>query len=1145
MRSPLRSIALVAASACLAATEWTGVVDGFEWYIPDPSQPVHGVLMPGWTDSIALYNTLKADPEWRATAKRLNFAITWSGIGYSLDGSVGRAPLITARLAAAAISLGHPELAHARVVLAGLSGGSTAAAVGSTELGDRALAHVEFHQAHLGYSIAYSAFMFPVLRLAGNTDQFDGQVTNPGPDLESEWVQAKLGFANGRPESASMDKVGHASAGPQRFDALWLDTVCRLRLPASITPGQAWSAVSLTKTAYPSHWVATCDSITAKNGSTADVMVNPRIYAAGSGSPGAGGETWLPSQRIASYWLTWITGTHSNADIPNDASAPTGLVTGLAATPGPGWVDLVWNRADDTVDPESGLGWYQVTRRLAGVALSEVAIPVYGHRAQARRLDDLIPGTAYEFAIAAVNRDGVVGTRSPWVAASTSADGTAATLVALSAPGSSGTTLIATFSEAVEALTAQNVANYAAAGLSLSTAVLGADQRSVTLTTSQQSDGTTINLTANGVKDLAGNLSSTTFATIWRQGLECWLRCDEGSGNRLTDASGTGTSAVFQGATWTTGQSGSGLLFDSSNDACWLADQSSLGLFHQAFSTRTFAVWFRSAGTAADQVIFKQGSSARGWGLRLNAGTLEGRVGSTSANLTCSTPFTDTTAWHHAALVFNAGTLTLYLDGVAKATQSGTPTTIAAQSDTTTLGCANQTDVWGHCLTSGYARAKYDAQFLGRLDEIRFYSRALSATEVAALVSPGGDTTPPVTPSAPTASSLTALRPTLSGTTEANASLRIYDNGTLVATVTANGSGAWTWTPGSDLTVGIHPFTLVAVDGAGNASGTSPATTVTVSDVTPPATPAAPSASSATAARPTLSGSTEAGASVRIYDNSTLVATVTANGSGAWTWTPGSDLTVGHHPFTVVAVDGAGNASGTSPAATVTVSDVTPPATPAAPSASSATATRPTLSGTTEANASVRIYDNGALVATVTANGSGAWTWTPGSDLTVGSHPFTVVAVDGAGNASATSPATTVTVTASDVTPPTTPAAPSASSATAARPTLSGSTEAGASVRIYDNGTLVATVTANGSGAWTWTATADLAAGTHPFTVIAVDAAGNASPVSAATVVTVAAAPLPAPAPAATSSQGGKCGPGGSAVVAVLLTLWLLRRRRG
>jgi hypothetical protein len=44
-----------------------------------------------------------------------------------------------------------------------------------------------------------------------------------------------------------------------------------------------------------------------------------------------------------------------------------------------------------------------------------------------------------------LNRDGVVGTRSPWVAASTLADATSATLVALSAPGSSGTTLIATF----------------------------------------------------------------------------------------------------------------------------------------------------------------------------------------------------------------------------------------------------------------------------------------------------------------------------------------------------------------------------------------------------------------------------------------------------------------------------------------------------------------------------------------------------------------------------------------------------------------------------------------------------------------------------------------------------------------------------
>jgi hypothetical protein len=70
------------------------------------------------------------------------------------------------------------------------------------------------------------------------------------------------------------------------------------------------------------------------------------------------------------------------------------------------------------------------------------------------------------------------------------------------------------------------------------------------------------------------------------------------------------------------------------------------------------------------------------------------------------------------------------------------------------------------------------------------------------------------------------------------------------------------------------------------------------------------------------------------------------------------------------------------------------------------------------------------------------------------------------------------------------------------RLTLSGSAEAGSTVRIFDGGATIGTATANGSGAWSF-ATADLSYSAHSFTATATDIAGNTGAVSSAMKVTV------------------------------------------
>lgn len=140
----------------------------------------------------------------------------------------------------------------------------------------------------------------------------------------------------------------------------------------------------------------------------------------------------------------------------------------------------------------------------------------------------------------------------------------------------------------------------------------------------------------------------------------------------------------------------------------------------------------------------------------------------------------------------------------------------------------------------------------------------------------------------------------------------------------------------------------------------------------------------------------------------------------------------------------------------------------------------------------------------------------------IGSTAITVSVGDGSLGASDTFQ---LTVAASpDTTAPDAPDAPTIGNAGSSTPSIGGTTEAGATVRVYVDGILVGTATADGSGAWTHLITPALPAGAHQIQVSAVDGAGNASALSPATTVTVAAT---AGKPLTTSSAGGSCGAGG------------------
>ncbi len=317
----------------------------------------------------------------------------------------------------------------------------------------------------------------------------------------------------------------------------------------------------------------------------------------------------------------------------------------------------------------------------------------------------------------------------------------------------------------------------------------------------------------------------------------------------------------------------------------------------------------------------------------------------------------------------------------------------------------------------------------------------------------------------------------IAGTAEAGATVILTDgNGNPIGQATADGSGNWSFTPGTPLANGTV-VNAVAQDAAGNTSG--PAST-TVDSVAPAAPVLDPSNGSV------IAGTAEAGATVILTDgNGNPIGQATADGSGNWSFTPGTPLANGT-VINAVAQDPAGNTSG--PASTTV--DSVAPATPVLDPSNGTV-----ISGTAEAGATVILTDgNGNPIGQATADGSGNWSFTPGTPLANGTV-INAVAQDPAGNASGP-----VSTTVDSVAPATPVIDPSNGVE------LSGTAEPGVRVILTDgNGNPIGQTLADGSGNWTFTPSTPLANGTV-VNAVAQDPAGNTSGPASTTVDTVAPA---------------------------------------
>ncbi|HYH66692.1 MAG TPA: Ig-like domain-containing protein [Urbifossiella sp.] len=361
---------------------------------------------------------------------------------------------------------------------------------------------------------------------------------------------------------------------------------------------------------------------------------------------------------------------------------------------------------------------------------------------------------------------------------------------------------------------------------------------------------------------------------------------------------------------------------------------------------------------------------------------------------------------------------------------------------------------------------------------------------------------------APTAPAITAISPdtgvsptdrvtntgglTVTGTAEANSTVTVYDNGTLLGTTAASAAGVWALPV--TLAEATHPLTATATDAAGNVSAASAPAGVLV-DLTAPTTgigsgPAAVSGSAS--AMFTFTGA-DALSGVAGFEYQL--------DGGAWT-AAASPLTLtglsdGAHMFAVRAVDLAGNPDPSGAAGYSWTIDTGAPAAPAITGITPDTGTSPTdritntggltVTGTAEANSTVTVYDGPTLLGTTTADAAGNWTLP--TTLTETTHPLTATATDAAGNTSGASPVAPVVV---DTTAPGT-------TITAQPAAVDGSSTATFSFTGTDVGSGVSGFEYSLDGGPWVVATSPLtltglADGTHTFEVRAIDVAGNPDP---------------------------------------------------
>jgi len=147
---------------------------------------------------------------------------------------------------------------------------------------------------------------------------------------------------------------------------------------------------------------------------------------------------------------------------------------------------------------------------------------------------------------------------------------------------------------------------------------------------------------------------------------------------------------------------------------------------NQAITFFSYSLWVKPARLTGLQTLLDEGGKYNGLAIRLNDNTLECAVREDQTQFNTSTfTFPNDDAWHHIAVTYDDGNVTLYFDGVASSLLETGFDELAGHSSAHAFGKKSNTDAFGDGDDVDY--------YKGLMDEIVHYPSVLSQEDVTTL----------------------------------------------------------------------------------------------------------------------------------------------------------------------------------------------------------------------------------------------------------------------------------------------------------------------------------------------------------------------------------------------------------------------------
>jgi hypothetical protein len=211
---------------------------------------------------------------------------------------------------------------------------------------------------------------------------------------------------------------------------------------------------------------------------------------------------------------------------------------------------------------------------------------------------------------------------------------------------------------------------------------------------------------------------SSSYAYTQPSGLVGYWNLDQGSGTIAYDSSGSSNHGTIYGASWTSGRINGALNFDGVDDYVDCGNSETLDPTQGA----TIEAWvkFNQIPFVAQHIMEIASRSGGGTDLDLQTETdnrFKFFIGPGAPNVAVSNTVVETGEWYHIAGTYQANdNIKIYINGVLE--------------ETTSIGITRDSNSNNFCI--GQSGAWSGRFFNGLIDEVKIYSRALSAEEIKA-----------------------------------------------------------------------------------------------------------------------------------------------------------------------------------------------------------------------------------------------------------------------------------------------------------------------------------------------------------------------------------------------------------------------------